>query len=309
MKYNTILLLFLICFFKTLNSFAQADSIHAINEREIIVFQNNQKILIAYDTSSYMEDMHSITFYHFDSLNRLIKDSVIHDKRKETKHYHYINGEAKVNYTYYHNFDINISYTEIQNDTIAIFNVVKFKNNDTVVHCDTISLCYPDSGTMGYYNNNITLEALHEKRFSTMDTTGNFMRIFKVKREKDSTFAIVYTLSDILKDSLLATKKTGAYLYHSFFESKEEMIKNYSYKTTYKIVSDKKIKKIFQKMTSLEYLPIEENFENLIVEYRINGKYYLLTFSDMSIYKDFSPKMRETFKNINELVTYLDNCF
>ena len=308
MKYICFLLVFLCCFLKTHDSVAQTDTMYNINEIMVMVIENNQKNLIVYDTSSYMESMSSIIYYHYDSLNRPIKDSAIYDKRRITKYYHYVDGETELKYTYYHEDDINISYTETTNDSIAIFNIIRFKNNDTVFQRDTIFLYYPDLGAIYYYDNNITLEALGEKVYSP-NTLDNKLRVFMVKGNSDTTFFVVlYTISDILKESLLITKKTGNYLHHSFFKSKEDMIKNYVYESSNKIVSNKKMRKILQEMTTLEYLPIDEIGEDLIVEYKINGKYYLLTFSDIDlpIYADFTPEMLKTYKVVKKLISYLE---
>jgi hypothetical protein len=145
-----------------------------------------------------------------------------------------------------------------------------------------------------------------------MDTTENIVRIFRVDYEKGLFFAVAYIISNITRDSLQITKKTGEHLCQPLRTSIADMRKNYTCEESiYKILFNKQIRKILQEMTNLEYLPRDNSFDNLIIEYRINGKYYLLTFpyEHLPIYADFSPEMKRTYKIIKKLITYLENSF
>ena len=320
MKHISTLLIFICCFFKTYHSVAQADTTYNINEMEVMIIKDNQRFLIVYDTFSYMNPVSSISFYHYDSLNRLILDSILYEKSGNREYFHYVDGEIKLKYTYYNDKDINVYHTESQNDSVAIFNTVRFKNNDTIVQRDTIFLYYPYSCTVEYYENNITLEALGEKIYSS-DTSDNKMRIYML-HFRDTTFSIVlYTISDIFKKSLQVTKKTGDCLFTSYFVSKEEQIKKYVYESTNKTISNKKIKKTLKKIISLKSLPVRNadpdfdpdfHFDNLLVEYVVNGKYYHFVSSYNFCYSrtwEFPSEERKVLEMIIKLVTYLDESF
>ena len=297
---------------KTHHYITQIDTTYNVNGVKVRVFKSEQPFYIIDNTSSYF-NVHSgsVVFCHYDSLNRLRIDSVIHDKWGTTDYYHYVNGKRKLKYTYYSDKDINVSKTEIRNDSVAIVNVARFKDNDTVFQDDTIFLYYPDSGSVDYFNNNITLEALAEKAYSSDTSDNNKMRIFMMKYGDDTTdFVVLYTISDIFKKPLQVTRKTGNYLWHSLFESKEDKIKQYKYESTHKKIVNKKINKVLKEITSLNKPLLIDNFmESLLVEYVINGKYYYLTYpydiTDFSI--SGNPMWREE-DEILELVKKLVIC-
>jgi len=304
MKYNNILLIFLFCVLKMQSATAQTDSMYIKDS----IFFHNKEPLIIYDTFSGGSS--SIIYYHYD--NGLKKDSAVYERGGFTQYYHYVDEKEEVKYTYYHKSGISVlSRTETNYDTIAVLGFVKVVNGDTIEQSDTIFLYYPDLETFYYYDNNITLEAFKENQFSQMGTSENRMRIFKIMYDENNSVlaAVTYTISDVTQDTLQITKKTGKLLSPSLQIPKKDMIKDYTYESTSKRLPDKKIRKILQEMTTLDYFPIDKILDNLIIEYQINGKYYLLTFSDLSIYKDFSPEMRKTFKLSKKLIAYLENSF
>jgi hypothetical protein len=249
-----------------------------------------------------------VKYYHYDSLERLIIDSAIFDKRGSTDYYHVVNGENKLKYTYYHKSGIILlSHIETENDDFVIDDRVKVINGDTIKESDTIFLYYPNLYTLNSSCNNITLDAFNEKRFSQMDTSENIVRIFKVEEVEDlkyPTIAIAYPLY-ITQDSLQITKKTGEQVCSPLRTSRLDRIKNYTYEEfNRKISPNKKIRYILQKMTALEYLPIDKFEDNLMVEYRINGKYYLMTFT----YEDNVPyEVRKTYEVVKKLISYLES--
>ena len=323
MKYISTLFIFTCCFFKTYNSVAQTDTTyHSPFQLDTTYYINEVKVRVFKSAGidclvdGIFVRQGSVTFCHYDSLNRLRKDSAIYDKWGFTSHYHYVDEKIEVKYTYYHDKDINVFRTEFQNDSVTVFNTTRFKDNDTVIQHDTIFLYYPYSGTVEYYDNNLTMEALNERIYST-DTFDNRMRIFMVHFQ-DTTFSVVlYTISDIFKNSLQVTKKIGDYLFLSSFESKEDLIRKYSYESTHKTVSNEEINKTLKKITSLKSLPVrkvnpEIDFDNLLVEYVVNGKYYYFVssynFSYSSI-REFPSKEQKVLDLIIKLVTYLDESF
>ena len=200
----------------TYRSYLQIDTTYYVNEVKVRVFKSDETVFfIIEDTSSYfMVHQGSTAFCHYDSLNRLRLDSVICEKWGNRDYYHYVDGKRKLKYTYYHKRDINVFETVSQNDSVAIVNIVRFKDNDTVFQNDTIFLYYPNSGSINYYSVNITLEALGEKAYSSDTSNNNKMRIFMMKygEYKDGEYkdsVVLYTISDIFKKSLQVTKKTG----------------------------------------------------------------------------------------------------
>ena len=306
MKNKITILLF--CLFQTNFLYSQIES--TILEKTDTV-PTLESLRYAPD-SLFFEIPLEISYYSIDSSGTRYIDSIFYRVRggKFTEHYHYINGEQELKYTCYHNWNICISYTYQKVDGMEIISVLKFTDNDTVQYIDTILLYYPDSEALGYHGNNITLEAFNETKFSEMDTSENLMRIFILNYDEDSLLANVYIISNILRDSLYITKKTGECLGY-FLKSKEELMKDYVYETTYKTIPSKKIKKTLRKMASLKYLPIEYSIDNLIVEYRINGKYYLLTSSynlSLSI-DDYPSEDRKVLKLVKKLITYLEDSF
>jgi len=315
MKHISTLLIFTCCFFLTYHSVAQTDTIYNINPITVMLIKDNQKFLIKYDTSPYMKSMSSITYYHYDSLDYPIKDSAIYDKMGITEHFHSVDGETKLKYTYYHDKDINVSYTETRNDSVVVINVVRFKEKDTVVQSDTIFLYYPDYKSVDGLCINITLEALGEKIYYS-DTFDNRMRIFRSEFGNDTMdFVVLYTISDIFKKSLQVTRKTGEYLCHSIFESKEDIMKGYIYESTQKTLSKKKINKVLKKITSFNKSITSSYFiTGVVVEYVMNGKNYYITYPfDISDFRaGGDPELREEEKMwelVKKLVTYLDDCF
>jgi len=322
MRHISTLLIFTCCFFRTYHSVAQTDTTYDVNGVTVRVFKNDQKdpdLLFLGDSSSFSYFTmypYSVAFCHYESENRLRLDSVLYEKSGNREYYHYVDGKRKLKYTYHRNRDINVSCTETRNDSIAVINIVRFKDNDTVVQSDTVVLYYPDSGSVDYIDNNITLEALGEKVYSSDTSYNNTMRIFMMRYADDPAddFVVLYTIPDITQKSLLVTRKTGEYLYCSLFESKEDRIKKYTYESTQKKIVNKKINKILKKITSSKSLPINDFMEGTVVEYVINGKYYYLTylFDINNFFMCGDPDYQieeEMLNNIKQLVIYLDKCF
>jgi hypothetical protein len=295
---------FLFCFIQLNLSYSQTDSMFLKNVKDNVFLNNNEQSI---DSSLF----DPVIYYHYDSLKGLLKDSIVYKAGGYTVHYHYVEGKQKIDYTYYHESGLHVAYDITKKDTIAVFDIMKFTDIDTMAYLDTIRLYYHDSGAINYYSNNITLEALNEDILPSV-MPNNLMRFFLIKfEEDDSVYATTYTISDILQDSLKVIKKTGMYLDYSLRSpiKKKNIIEDYHYETSYKIIKNRRIKKIIQKIIVNDLLFVDKFVDDLVVEYIIDGKYYYLTSSYESLgpLDYFPPKMRKTLKLIKKLIIYIDN--
>jgi hypothetical protein len=284
------------------NSLAQRDTISSSYWDSVTVSNPNKQLI---DSIVYSEDW--VIYRHYDTITkRFYHDSTVNYLLKQTIHYYRAEGQVK-EYHCPHDTNVCYSYTCQEMDTIDIFHICTFTNNDTNKYSDTFLLYYPDLGAANYYDFCLTLEALEEAPF--FRDTSSKIRISTITGfETGHWYLKTYTMTDLYEDTSLLTIKSGLFLFMSVFEPKRSKIKNYTYTETKIKISNKNANKFLKQVQFIENPRSTEILDAIIIEYLIGKKYHVQVFSsDLTYYKDYLPIYKKKLKMLKKVLIFLNN--